>query len=75
MNDFTQNMAQELFNKDKVNDFLRKEIQTAFNKLFEAEPPAFLGYDPYAENDWNSGNFRNSSYCCKFDTQFGEIEI
>ena len=24
MNDFTKNMAQALFNQDKVNDFLRK---------------------------------------------------
>ena len=42
MNDFTKNMAQALFNQDKVNDFLRKEIQTAVNQLLEAELTTFL---------------------------------
>ena len=26
MNDFTKNMAQALFNQDKINDLLRKEL-------------------------------------------------
>lgn len=38
-------------NQDKVNDFLRKEIQSAVNQLLEAELTAFLGYDPYAKAD------------------------
>ena len=75
MNDFTKNMAQALFNQDKVNDFLRKEIQTAVNQLLEAELTAFLGYDPYAKGGWNSGNSRNGIYYRKVDTQFGQIEI
>ncbi|WP_242080449.1 transposase [Lactobacillus amylovorus] len=48
-------MAQALFNQDKINDLLRKEIQTAVNQLLEAELTAFLGYDPYAKSGWNSG--------------------
>ena len=48
MNDFTQNMAQALFNQDKINDLLRKELQQAVNDLLEAELTAFLGYNPYA---------------------------
>ena len=75
MNDFTKNMAQALFNQDKVNDFLRKEIQTAVNQLLEAELTAFFGYDPYAKSGWNSGNSRNGIYYRKVDTQFGQIEI
>ena len=75
MNDFTKNMAQALFNQDKVNDFLRKEIQTAVNQLLEAELTAFLGYAPYAKSGWNSGNSRNGIYYRKVDTQFGQIEI
>ena len=47
MNDFTKNMAQALFNQDKINDLLRKELQQAVNDLLEAELTAFLGYDPY----------------------------
>ena len=49
-------MAQALFNQDKVNDFLRKEIQTAVNQLLEAELTAFLGYDPYAKS-YKNGTF------------------
>ncbi|CDI61698.1 Transposase IS1201 [Lactobacillus helveticus CIRM-BIA 104] len=50
MNDFTKNMAQALFNQDKINDLLRKELQQAVNDLLEAELTAFLGYDPYAKS-------------------------
>ena len=36
MNDFTKNMAQALFNPDKINDLLRKELRQAVNDLLEA---------------------------------------
>ncbi|WP_201726172.1 transposase, partial [Lactobacillus helveticus] len=75
MNDFTKNMAQALFNQDKINDLLRKELQQTVNDLLEAELTAFLGYDPYARDGWNTGNSRNGAYFRKVDTQFGEIEI
>ena len=75
MNDFTKNMAQALFNQDKINDLLRKELQQAVNDLLEAELTAFLGQDPYARAGWNTGNSRNGAYFRKIDTQFGEIEI
>ncbi|KWU08297.1 transposase, partial [Lactobacillus crispatus] len=29
MNDFTTNIAQDLFNKDKINALLRKELEQA----------------------------------------------
>ena len=74
MNDFTKNMAQALFNQDKINDLLRKELQQAVNELLEAELTAFLGYDPYARAGWNTGNSRNGAYFRKVDTQFGEIK-
>ena len=44
-------------------------------ELLEAELTAFLGYDPYARNGWNTGKSRNGAYFRKVDTQFGEIEI
>ncbi|MDK7227629.1 transposase, partial [Lactobacillus iners] len=59
MNDFTKNIAQALFNQDKINDLLRKELQQAVNDLLEAELTAFLGYDPYARAGWNTGNSGN----------------
>ncbi|BCD39695.1 IS256-like element IS1201 family transposase [Lactobacillus helveticus] len=75
MNDFTKNIAQALFNQDKINDLLRKELQQAVNDLLEAELTAFLGYNPYARDGWNTGNSRNGTYFRKVDTQFGKIEI
>ncbi|ALJ24293.1 transposase [Lactobacillus gallinarum] len=75
MNDFTKNIAQALFNQDKINDLLRKELQQAANDLLEAELTAFLGYNPYARDGWNTGNSRNGAYFRKVDTQFGKIEI
>ena len=62
MNDFTKDFAQALFNQDKINDLLRKELQQAVNDLLEAELTAFLGYDPYARTGWNTGNSRNGAY-------------
>ena len=75
MNDFTKDFGQALFNQDKINDLLRKELQQAVNDLLEAELTAFLGYDPYARNGWNTGNSRNGAYFRKVETQFGPIEI
>ena len=62
MNDFTKDFAQALFNPDKINDLLRKELQQAVNNLLEAELTAFLGYDPYARNGWNTGKLLTA--CC-----------
>ena len=42
MNDFTKNIAQALFNQDKINDLLRQETERAVNDLLEAELTAFL---------------------------------
>ena len=75
MNDFTKDFDQALFNPDKINDLLRKELQQAVNNLLEAELTTFLGYDPYARNGWNTGNSRNGAYFRKVDTQFGPIEV
>ena len=69
MNDFTKNIAQALFNQDKINDLLRQEIERAVNDLLEAELTAFLGYDPYARSGWNSGNSRNCAYYRKIEIQ------
>ena len=43
MNDFTKNMAQALFNQDKINDLLRKELQQAVNDFdaFKSIPSSF----------------------------------
>lgn len=75
MNDFTKDMANALFNQDKINDLFRQKLQQAINDLLESELTAFLGYNPYERDGWNTGNSRNGAYYRKVDTQFGQIEI
>ncbi|MES5142590.1 IS256 family transposase [Lactobacillus crispatus] len=75
MNDFTKDMANALFNQDKINDLFRQKLQQAVNDLLESELTAFLGYNPYERDGWNTGNSRNVAYYRKVDTQFGQIEI
>ena len=75
MNNFTKDMANALFNQDKINDLFRQKLQQAVNDLLESELTAFLGYNPYERDGWNTGNSRNGAYYCNVDTQFGQIEI
>lgn len=75
MNDFTKDMANALFNQDKINDLFRQKLQRAVNDLLESELTTFLGYNPYERDGWNTGNSRNGAYYRKVDTQFGQIEI
>jgi Transposase and inactivated derivatives len=75
MNDFTEDMANALFNLDKINDLFRQKLQQAVNDLLKSELTAFLGYNPYERDGWNTGNSRNGAYYRKVDTQFGQIEI
>lgn len=75
MNDFTKDMTNALFNQDKINDLFRQKLQQAVNDLLESELTAFLGYNLYERDGWNTGNSRNGAYYRKVDTQFGQIEI
>ncbi|WP_180707105.1 transposase, partial [Lactobacillus crispatus] len=75
MNDFTKNIAQALFDQDKINDLLRKELQQAVNNLLEAEFTAFLGYDPYARTGWTTGYLRNGPYFRDVAPQLRPIEL
>ena len=59
----------------KINDLFRQKLQQAVNDLLESELTAFLGYNPYERDGWNTGNSRNGAYYRKVDTQFGQIEI
>lgn len=75
MNNFNKDLANALFNPEKINQAFRKELQKAVNDLLESELTSFLGYDPYARNGWNSGDSRNGVYVRKIDTQFGCIDV
>lgn len=75
MSDFNKEFLNALLNREKFDEFMRGQLQTALNSLLESELTAFLGYNPYDHSGWNTGNSRNGSYVRKLKTQFGQIEI
>lgn len=75
MTDFNRECLNALFDKEKFDKFIRTQLEEGLNLLLESELTAFLGYNPYDRNGWNSGNSRNGSYFRQIKTQFGPIKV
>lgn len=75
MTDFNRECLNALFDKEKFDKFMRAQLEEGLNLLLESELTAFLGYNPYDRNGWNSGNSRNGSYFRQIKTQFGPIKV
>ena len=75
MPDFNRECLNALFDKEKFDKFMRTQLEEGLNLLLESELTAFLGYNPYDRNGWNSGNSRNGSYFRQIKTQFGPIKV
>lgn len=75
MTDFNRECLNALFDKEKFDKFMRTQLEEGLNLLLESELTAFLGYNPYDRNGWNSGNSRNGSYFRQIKTQFGPIRV
>lgn len=75
MTDFNRECLNALFDKEKFDKFMRTRLEEGVNLLLESELTAFLGYNPYDRNGWNSGNSRNGSYFRQIKTQFGPIKV
>lgn len=75
MTDFNRECLNALFDKEKFDKFMRSQLEEGLNLLLESELTAFLGYNPYDRNGWNSGNSRNGSYFRQIKTQFGPIKV
>lgn len=75
MTDFNRECLNALFDKEKFEKFMRTQLEEGLNLLLESELTAFLGYNPYDRNGWNSGNSRNGSYFRQIKTQFGPIKV
>ncbi|MDR6726083.1 transposase-like protein [Paenibacillus amylolyticus] len=43
------------------------------NHLFETELTAFLNYEKYDREGFNSGNSRNGKYTRTFHTEYGDL--
>ena len=75
MTDFNRECLNALFDKEKFDKFMRTQLEEGLNLLLESELTAFLGYNPYDRNGWNSGNSRNGGYFRQIKTQFGPIKV
>lgn len=75
MTDSNRECLNALFDKEKFDKFMRTQLEEGLNLLLESELTAFLGYNPYDRNGWNSGNSRNGSYFRQIKTQFGPIKV
>lgn len=75
MNDFTTKLTETLLNNASLEEFFRKELETALNSLLKTESDAFLGYEKYAQEGYNGGDSRNGSYCRTLQTKYGTLQL
>lgn len=62
MNQFNKDLIAALVQKQDLSEVFRHYLEQAVNDLLQHELAAFLGYEPYARQGFNSGNSRNGSY-------------
>lgn len=75
MINFTTEIMQTLLNKGDLDELFRKHLERAINSLLQAELTAFLDYEKYDRNGFNSGNSRNGNYSRTFKTEYGELNL
>lgn len=73
------NLNTELMNvllkNESIEDFFRKQLESAINSLLQCELSAFLGYEKHDPDGWGTGNNRNGTYKRSFDTRYGTLEL
>lgn len=75
MTNFTTEIMQTLLNKGDLDELFRDYLERAINSLLQAELTAFLDYEKYDRNGFNSGNSRNGNYSRTFKTEYGELNL
>ena len=75
MTNFTTEIMQTLLNKGDLDELFRDHLERAINSLLRAEITAFLDYEKYDRNGFNSGNSRNGNYSRTFKTEYGELNL
>lgn len=75
MTNFTTEIMQTLLNKGDLDELFRDHLERAINSLLQAELTAFLDYEKYDRNGFNSGNSRNGNYSRTFKTEYGELNL
>ncbi|HGV8426930.1 TPA: IS256 family transposase [Enterococcus faecium] len=75
MTNFTTEIMQTLLNKGDLDELFRDHLERAINSLLQAELTAFLDYEKYDRNGFNSGNSRNGNCSRTFKTEYGELNL
>ena len=77
MNDFTTELTDAVAHgsnlSDAWNERMRRELERCINHLLQEELSAFLNYDKWSVDGYNTGNSRNSTYSRSIVTRFGKI--
>ena len=60
---------------DAWNELMRTELEHCVNGLLQGELTAFLDYDKWSVDGYNTGNSRNGRYTRDIVTRFGKITI
>ncbi len=75
MRDCNTKLMEALLSGGNVDEIFRQEIENAVNVLLEAEITAFLGYERYSVEGYNSGDSRNGSYTRTIHSRYGDIQV
>lgn len=75
MNDITSDVMQALVNKEDISEVFRCHLEKGINTLLITELTAFLDYEKYDRDGFNSGNSRNGFYSRTIHTEFGDLTI
>lgn len=75
MNQFNKDLMASLVQKQDLNEIFSQYLEQVINDLLQHELAAFLDYEPYDPQDFNSGNSRNGSYQRTFKTLYGFLNL
>lgn len=75
MSQFNKEILSALVQHQDLDEIFRHYLEIAMNQLLQNELAAFLGYEAYAREGFNSGNSRNGYYLRTFKTQYGELNL
>lgn len=64
-----------LLNNESVDEIFRQELELATNEILTTELTAFLNYEKYSVDGYNSGNSRNGYYERTIHSRFGDLNI
>ena len=75
MDQFTKDLTKTLLSNGDIKELFRQQLETAINRILQAELTALLGYDPYDRSGFNTGNSRNGQYYRLIDSEYGKLKI